>query len=90
MIISRIAPSVAIVTARAESGCSEPSMMPGCSRNWRRTSLTMLIAARPTAAIVSAAKTNGISAPSSVPTSTVTSSRSNDSAEPSAMIVCRT
>ncbi len=32
-IISRSAPSVAMATARAESCCSVPSMMPGFSRN---------------------------------------------------------
>ncbi len=36
-----------------------PSMIPGISRNWRRTSSTILMAARPTACMASAQKRNG-------------------------------
>ena len=62
-IISLMAPAVAIATACAGSGSCDPSMMPGFSRNWRRTSFTIAMAARPTAPIVSAPKMNGIRAP---------------------------
>ena len=45
-------------------------MMPGFSRNWRRTSSTMPFAARPTAFIVRAQNTNTLIAPTNMPTST--------------------
>jgi hypothetical protein len=47
--ISRIAALVSMSTARPYSGLARPSMMPGISRNWRRTSTTTEPAARPTA-----------------------------------------
>jgi hypothetical protein len=50
---------------------SVPSMMPGFSRNCRRTSSTMPLAARPTAFIVMAQKTNTAMAPRNTPTSTL-------------------
>ncbi len=42
-------------------------MMPGISRNWRRTSLTTEPAARPTASIASAPNRNGTSPPMNRP-----------------------
>src|SRR5665647_2300195 len=47
-IISRIADLVTMSTALPYSGFSVPFMMPGSSRNWRRTSSTTLPPARPT------------------------------------------
>ena len=55
MIISRWAARVTMSTQRPYSGFSVPSMIPGCSRNWRRTSSTTAWPARPTASIESAA-----------------------------------
>ncbi len=51
IIISRIAALVSMSTARPYSGLAVPSMMPGISRNCRRTSSTTAPAARPTASI---------------------------------------
>ena len=48
-IISWIAALVSRSTARPYSGLPVPSMMPGISRNCRRTSTTTAPAARPTA-----------------------------------------
>ena len=45
------------------SGRSVPSMIPGCSRNWRRTSSTTSPPTRPTACMASDANRNGISPP---------------------------
>ena len=45
------------------SGRSVPSMIPGCSRNWRRTSSTTSPPTRPTACIASEANRNGIRPP---------------------------
>ena len=69
-IISRNALRVLMSTQRAESGLAVPSISPGISRNWRRTSSTMPWAARPTACIVSAEKINGSIAPITRPTRT--------------------
>jgi hypothetical protein len=55
-----------------------PSLSPGISLNWRRTSSTMSCAALPTASIVRALNTNGIKAPMSRPASVETLSRSMD------------
>ena len=55
MIISRCAARVTMSTHWPYSGFSVPSMIPGCSRNWRRTSSTTAWPARPTASIESAA-----------------------------------
>ena len=54
-IISRCAALVTMSTQVPYSGCSVPSMIPGFSRNWRRTSSTTAPPARPTASIDSAA-----------------------------------
>ena len=45
-------------------------MMPGSSRNWRRTSSTTSPPTRPTAVIASAAKRNGIMPPMKSPATT--------------------
>src|SRR5674476_60350 len=52
-IISRMADLVTMSTAVPYSGFSVPFMMPGSSRNWRRTSSTTLPPARPTACMQS-------------------------------------
>ncbi len=54
MIISLIAALVSMSTALSYSGLPVPSMMPLISRNWRRTSFTTEVAARPTASIAMA------------------------------------
>ena len=54
IIISLMAAPVSMSTARPYSGLAVPAMMPGISRNWRRTSSTTLPAARPTASIAMA------------------------------------
>jgi len=46
---SRWAAAVQIEMTRPYSGSSVPSMIPGCSRNCRRTSWTTVPAERPTA-----------------------------------------
>src|SRR5690606_30658 len=63
--ISLSAAPVEMSTHLAYSGStpSLPSRRPGISRNWRRTSSIILLAARPTASIVRAAKTKGSMAP---------------------------
>src|SRR3546814_895757 len=50
-IISLIADLVSMSTALSYCGLPVPSMIPGMSRNWRRTSSTTAPAARPTASI---------------------------------------
>ena len=62
-IISRSAALVEISTHLPYSGVPVPSMIPGISRNWRRTSFTISIAALPTDFIASAEKTTGIIPP---------------------------
>ena len=59
--ISRSAAAVEMSTHLAYSGStpSLPSRRPGISRNWRRTSSIISLAARPTALIVSEANRNG-------------------------------
>src|ERR1700741_3731307 len=42
-------------------------MIPGCSRNWRRTSRTTVPADRPTARMASAENRNGTEPPMSIP-----------------------
>ena len=54
MTISLIAALVSMSTALPYSGLAVPSMMPGMSRNWRRTSTTTAPAARPTASMAMA------------------------------------
>ena len=51
MIISRIAERVSMSTARSYCGLAVPCMIPGISRNWRRTSSPTAPAERPTASI---------------------------------------
>src|SRR5690554_182048 len=62
-IISRIEALVEISIHFSYSGVAVPSIIPGISLNWRRTSCTISIAARPTAAMVSDEKINGIIPP---------------------------
>jgi hypothetical protein len=69
-IISRMAALVEMATQRPYSGIPVPSRIPGISRNWRRTSCTIAIAARPTAAMASDEKMKGIIAPTNRPPST--------------------
>ena len=66
-IISRRAAVVAISTHRALSGLAVPSIRPGISRNWRRISLTILKAARPTLVMVMAAIEKGMAPPMKTP-----------------------
>ena len=54
MIISLIAAEVSISTALPYSGFAVPSIMPGISLNWRRTSSTTAPAQRPTASMAMA------------------------------------
>ena len=72
--ISRSEPFVEMATHAAESGSTPgvPSRSPGMSRNWRRTSSIILLAARPTASMVSAANRNGTIAPRNSPMNTST------------------
>ena len=46
-------------------------MMPGCSRNWRRTSWTTVPAERPTARMARAEKMKAIEPPIRMPTKVV-------------------
>ena len=59
----RIADFVTMSIARPYSGRDVPSMIPGFSRNWRRTSCTTSPPTRPTACIASDANRNGIRPP---------------------------
>ena len=67
---SRSESLVTMSTTLPYSGRPVPSMIPGISRNWRRTSKTTAPAARPTALIARPEKRNTTAAPSSTPTST--------------------
>src|SRR5215213_2243227 len=60
---SRSESLVQMSTTRPYSGFSVPSMIPGCSRNWRRTSKTMAPAARVTALIARPENMNTTAAP---------------------------
>ena len=62
--------------ARPYSGREVPSMMPGSSRNWRRTSSTTWPPTRPTACIASDANRNGIRPPMNRPAITQAFERS--------------
>ncbi len=74
--ISRIAARVSRSTAVWYCGLPLPSMIPGISRNWRRTSSTTLPAARPTASMAIAPNRYGIRPPISRPMITRWSDRS--------------
>ena len=69
--------------ARPYSGRDVPSMIPGFSRNWRRTSSTTSPPTRPTACIASEAKRNGIRPPMKRPAITQASSRLKTAGRPS-------
>src|SRR5664279_4456279 len=60
---------VTMSTTLPYSGLLVPSMIPGISRNWRRTSMTTAPAARATALTASPENRNTTAAPSSMPTS---------------------
>src|SRR5579872_3605400 len=60
---SRWAAAVQIEMTGPYWGFSEPSMMPGCSRNWRLTSWTTVPAERPTARMASEEKRKAIEPP---------------------------
>jgi hypothetical protein len=75
-IISFKAASVAMATQRAESGRAFPSISPSVSLNWRRISLTIFQAARPTASMVTDERKKGISPPMKKPTTTGAETRS--------------
>ena len=64
-------------------------MIPGFSRNWRRTSSTTWPPALPTASIENAAKRNGIMPPMKSPITTngLTRLKSTVAAAPSPMVV---
>ena len=83
MIISRCAERVTMSTHWPYSGFSVPSMIPGFSRNWRRTSSTTAPPARPTASIESAANSVTIMPPMIRPISTSGSSSANTTGSPS-------
>ena len=72
----RIADFVTMSIARPYSGRVVPSMIPGFSRNWRRTSCTTSPPTRPTACMASDANRNGISPPMKRPATTHASLRS--------------
>ncbi len=86
MSISRNAEAVEMSTHLAYSARtpSLPSRSPGISRNWRRTSSIIWLAARPTAWIVSAAKRNGNIPPRKSPTVTWMSRMSSVASSPPA------
>ena len=65
---SRSESRVQMSTTLPYSGRPVPSMIPGISRNWRRTSNTTAPAARPTALIARPENRNTTAAPSSRPT----------------------
>ncbi len=64
------AAAVAIPTQREYSGLFFPSIRPGISRNWRRTSFTNRPAARLTARMANEEKSTGTAAPMSRPMKT--------------------
>ena len=88
--ISRRDARVEMSTQRDESGCtpSTPSRSPGISRNCRRTSSIILLAARPTASMVKAANRNGSMTPRKSPMKTSTRERSSARTPPSAPMAC--
>ena len=65
---SRSESRVQMSTTRPYSGSSVPSMIPGRSRNWRRTSNTTAPAARLTALMASPEKRKTTAAPRTTPT----------------------
>ena len=69
MASSRRESRVQMSTTRPYSGRTVPSMIPGFSRNWRRTSNTIAPAARVTALIASPENMNTTAAPMITPTS---------------------
>ena len=69
MASSRSESRVQMSTTRPYSGCPVPSMIPGFSRNWRRTSKTIAPAARATALIARPENRNTTEAPMITPTS---------------------
>ncbi len=60
-------PRVQMSMTRPYSGFSVQSMIPGCSRNWRRTSWTTVPAERPTARMARREKRNATEPPMSRP-----------------------
>lgn len=66
---SRSESRVTMSTTRPYSGRVVPSMIPGMSRNWRRTSYTTAPAARETALTARPEKRNTTAAPTITPTS---------------------
>ena len=72
-----IAEPVTMSIALPYSGRAVPSMIPGISRNWRRTSVTTWPPTRPTASIASEANRNGIRPPMKRPAITQASSSAN-------------
>ena len=69
-IIFLIDASVEIATHLSYCGFPVPSIIPGISRNWRRTSSTIAIAASPTARMANEEKMKGIIAPTNKPANT--------------------
>jgi hypothetical protein len=80
--ISRMAELVTMSIARPYSGRVVPSMIPGFSRNWRRTSVTTCPPTFPTACMASDAKRKGISPPMNRPAMTQASLRLNADGSP--------
>ena len=87
--IDLIAEPVTMSIARPYSGRAVPSMIPGCSRNWRRTSWTTSPPTRPTACIASDANRNGIRPPMKSPATTHGSESWKRRAENAVRLVCR-
>src|SRR3954453_5615481 len=85
-IISRCAARVTSAAAVSYSGCSVPSMIPGFSRNWRRTSSTTAPPARPAASIDKAANRQTIRPPSSRPMRTAGSLMAKSTGWPSSLV----
>ena len=85
--IDLIAEPVTMSIARPYSGRSVPSMIPGCSRNWRRTSSTTSPPTRPTASMASDANRNGIRPPMKRPEITQGSDSENESGKLPAPVI---
>ena len=87
MASSRSESRVQMSTTRPYSGRTVPSMIPGFSRNWRRTSNTIAPAARVTALIARPENMNTTAAPMITPTSVLGANTSKANAVPASTAV---
>src|SRR3546814_6446299 len=87
MIISLIAALVSRSTQVPYSGLPVPSMMPGISLNWRRTSMTTAPAASPTAVMPIAPNRYGSRPPMIRPTTTSGLDREKFNASPAGRLM---